>query len=115
MRFKKLLWHEVGGQTNGSHLQGYLNGVHYYDLVALFGDCSWSSGVNDYDKVSREWIFQVEMEDKSITFVTIYDWKVYDIYWTENKLDTWNMGGFDPKAVEFVKRYILDTLKISVT
>ncbi len=72
--------------ANGTFKIGSLNGVYYRDLVEKLGEPT-KIGSGD-DKVQYEWIMKFEDQ-----IFTIYDWKTYDVGYTEYELDTWSIGG----------------------
>lgn len=65
---------------------GSLKGLYFRDLVNKLGEPTViGSGDN---KVQYEWIMHFEGE-----IFTIYDWKTYDVEYTEQELTTWSIGG----------------------
>jgi hypothetical protein len=73
--------------TNGTSRQGYLRGYKYQDLVRAFGEPTFSDPSGD-NKVQKEWVFV----NKNKEAFTLYDWKTYDLSFTENEIDVWNIG-----------------------
>lgn len=80
---------------NGTYLQGYLPNVTRRELEAAFGAPS-----EGYDgKTTTEWAIQ--FEDGIVA--TIYDWKRYELGAPQmDERITWNVGGKDPRALEYV-------------
>jgi len=72
---------------SGTCLRGYLDNTTYSDLIQLFGEPTFNEPSGD-DKIQREWV--VEHEGN---YFTIYDWKTYDLNYTMNKLNEFNVGG----------------------
>ena len=72
--------------ANGTFKIGDLKGLYYRDLVEKLGEPT-VIGSGD-DKVQYEWIMKFEDQ-----IFTIYDWKTYDVEYTEYKLTTWSIGG----------------------
>lgn len=70
---------------------GSLKGLYFRDLVNKLGEPT-VIGSGD-DKVQYEWIMKFEGE-----IFTIYDWKTYDVEYTEQELTTWSIGGNDDSA-----------------
>lgn len=83
--------------TNGTHLQDYLNGVTYAQLVKTFGQPLYGPEDCGDGKVQFEWVFK-----HNGNVFTLYDWKTYDMEYTINELTRWNVGG-KTNAMEFVK------------
>lgn len=87
-------------KVNGSSLKGYVE-CSYDLLVDVFGESNF--GGDEY-KVQKEWV----IEFKDGTVATIYDYKQGDCYNGEGngthytKVTTWHIGGFSPKAVDYV-------------
>ena len=85
-------------ETAGTSLQGYVETTKA-ELVSVFGEPIWFG--DDGDKVTIEW--GIRFEDGTIA--TIYDWKRYELGTPQNdELMTYNIGGFNPRAVELVKQ-----------
>ena len=78
-------------ETNGTFKIGDLKGIYYLDLVKKLG-VPTVTGSGD-DKVQYEWIMKFDGE-----IFTIYDWKTYDVEYTEYELDTWSIGGNENSA-----------------
>ena len=72
--------------ANGTFKIGDLKGLYYRDLVEKLGEPT-VIGSGD-DKVQYEWIMKFEDQ-----IFTIYDWKTYDVEYTEYELTTWSIGG----------------------
>jgi hypothetical protein len=91
MKFKKQK------EISGTSLQGYIETTKA-ELVSVFGEPMWSG--SDGEKVTIEWGILFEDE----TLATIYDWKRYEQGTPANdELMTYNIGGFNIRAVELVK------------
>jgi len=75
--------------VGGTSLKDRLVGFNYKQLVAAFGEPTFSEGSGD-GKVQKEWVF-VRTQDNAI--FTIYDWKTYDETFTMTMNQTWNVGG----------------------
>lgn len=90
MKYNKITNKERALQlVGGTHLKDRLVGFNYKQLVAAFGEPTFSDGSGD-GKVQKEWVF-IRAEDGSV--FTIYDWKTYDEEFTMNMNQTWNVGG----------------------
>ena len=87
---KKLMKHEVGSLTNGTHKTNTLRGVTYYELFNTLGQPTYDNDSHS-DKVQVEWV--IEWQDE---VYTIYDWKTYDREYTINELNTWSIGSKVP-------------------
>ena len=84
----------------GTSLSGYIN-TTYKQLIETLGEPTWDEASGD-DKVQKEWV----IEYKGNIF-TIYDWKTYDVDYTMNKLDRFNVGS-KADATEFIT--VIETL-----
>jgi hypothetical protein len=82
---------------SGTSLKDRLVGFNYKQLVAAFGEPTFSTPSGD-GKIQKEWVF-VRTEDNTV--FTIYDWKTYDDSFTTTMNQTWNVGG-KAYAGEFV-------------
>jgi len=82
---------------SGTSLKDRLVGFNYKQLVAAFGEPTFSTPSGD-GKIQKEWVF-VRTEDNAV--FTIYDWKTYDDSFTTTMNQTWNVGG-KAYAGEFV-------------
>ena len=71
--------------TNGSGRAGYID-VTYKQLVETLGEPTFDDASGD-DKVQKEWV--VEFEGN---IYTVYDWKTYDVDYTMNELNEFNVG-----------------------
>jgi hypothetical protein len=91
---KTLKKDEVGKKTWGSSNKGHLN-ITYTQLVSILGEPTYNTPSGD-NKVQKEWA----VEYKGKTF-TIYDWKTYDVDYTMNELNQFNIGGVE-SAEEFI-------------
>ena len=80
-------WHKVGDLAN----------VSYRELIEVFGEPTYNPEDSGDGKVNYEWV--ILHDDKMFT---IYDWKTYDVDYTECELDTWSIGGNDNPS-EFKK------------
>ena len=89
--------------ANGTYKIDDLDGLYFKDLVAKLGEPTVIG--SDDDKVQYEWIMEFEGE-----IFTIYDWKTYDVDYTEQELTTWSIGGNDNSAtiVNEFKEYIYE-------
>ena len=74
---------------SGTSLKDRLVGFNYKQLVAAFGEPTFSTPSGD-GKIQKEWVF-VRTEDNAV--FTIYDWKTYDDSFTTTMNQTWNVGG----------------------
>jgi hypothetical protein len=81
------------------------NGTSFYDvtikasvnqLINAFGEPDYDGNTGE-DKVNFEW----EMETEDGEVFTIYDWKTYDVDYTMNELNQFNIGGVE-SAEEFI-------------
>ena len=87
--------------TGGTHLQGYLR-ASFEQLLRAFGSPHMDQC--DNYKTDVEWAF--EFADGTIA--TLYNWKNGKNYLGDEGLElndiyTWNVGGFDEKAVTKLK------------
>ena len=73
---------------SGTSLKDRLVGFNYKQLVAAFGEPTFSTPSGD-GKIQKEWVF-VRTEDNVV--FTIYDWKTYDDGFTTTMNQTWNVG-----------------------
>ena len=89
----------------GTHLQGYLYGVTYSQLIDLYGTPQFNEASDD-DKVQFEWVFYVGDE-----VVTLYDWKTYDRDYSIHGLDKWNVGGRSLSAADEFIEYTNKAIK----
>jgi hypothetical protein len=74
--------------ASGTHLQDYINGVTYAQLVKAFGQPLYGPEDSGDGKVQFEWVFK-----HNGNVFTLYDWKTYDMEYTINELTRWNIGG----------------------
>jgi hypothetical protein len=72
--------------TSGS---GYIKAT-YNQLVEALGEPTYNTPSGD-NKVQKEWV--VEFEGN---IFTIYDWKTFDVDYTMNELDEFNVGSKVP-------------------
>lgn len=86
---------------SGTSLKDRLVGFNYKQLVAAFGEPTFSTPSGD-GKIQKEWVF-VRSEDNVV--FTLYDWKTYDETFTTTMLQTWNVGS-KGYAGEFVNDMI---------
>ena len=77
---------ENAPDTTGTSLKGYIY-ITYSQLVDLLGQPTFPEQSGD-GKVQVEWV--VAYGDD---IFTIYDWKTYNRYYTENALERFNIGG----------------------
>jgi hypothetical protein len=75
--------------TTGSGGKGYIKAT-YNQLIEVLGEPTHSTPSGD-SKVQKEWV--VEFEGN---IFTIYDWKTFDVDYTMNELDEFNVGGKAP-------------------
>jgi len=73
---------------NGTSLKDRLVGFNYKQLVAAFGEPTFSAPSSD-GKVQKEWVFQ-RVSDGAV--FTVYDWKTFDDSFTTTMNQTWNVG-----------------------
>ena len=73
-----------------------INGVTYYDLVEALGKPLYNPEDSGDGKVNFEWVILFEGN-----VFTIYDWKTYDVEYTMNELDRFNVGG-KTSAYDFI-------------
>lgn len=76
---------EENFDATGTSLSGYVN-ITYKQLVEILGEPTFDEASGD-DKVQKEW----RVEYKGNLF-TIYDWKTYDVDYTMNELNRFNVG-----------------------
>jgi hypothetical protein len=86
--------------TNGTHLQGYIN-CSYDDLTTALG-YPLEDGFDDY-KCDAEW--NIKFDNGLVA--TIYNWKNGKNYLGDQGLNLcdmtqWNIGGHNPEVVERV-------------
>ena len=79
----------ANGASVGTSLKDRLVGFNYKQLVAAFGEPTFSEASSD-GKVQKEWVFQ-RVSDGAV--FTLYDWKTYDENYTININQNWNVGG----------------------
>lgn len=75
--------------VTGTSLKDRLIGWNYKQLVAAFGEPTFSKESGD-GKVQKEWVFQRTSDGEVFT---IYDWKTYDVNFTTTINSDWNVGG----------------------
>lgn len=73
-------------KSNMSSHKGYVNAT-YSQLVAVLGEPTFTEPSGD-GKTQKEWVVSY----KGNVF-TIYDWKTFDVNYTMNELDRFNVGG----------------------
>jgi hypothetical protein len=111
---KKLMKHEVGSLTNGTHKTNTLRGVTYYELFNTLGQPTYDNDSHS-DKVQVEWV--IEWQDE---VYTIYDWKTYDREYTINELNTWSIGSkvpsyaFEEALINLIDKDVLYTFKSNI-
>lgn len=81
--------------TTGTGLSGYIN-VTYPQLVKVLGEPTFETPSGD-NKTQKEWV--VEFEGN---IFTIYDWKTFDVKYTMNELDRFNVGS-KVNATKFIE------------
>jgi len=72
--------------TQGTSLKSYVN-LTYNQLVEVLGEPTFKEESGD-GKTQKEWVVEVDGE-----VFTIYDWKTYDVEYTMNELNRFNVGG----------------------
>jgi hypothetical protein len=87
----------------GTSLKDRLVGFNYKQLVAAFGEPTFSTPSGD-GKVQKEWVFQRVSDG---TIFTVYDWKTFDDSFTTTMNQTWNVGS-EVYAGEFVTDMIAE-------
>ena len=87
----------------GTSLKDRLIGWNYKQLVAAFGEPTFSEGSGD-GKVQKEWVFIRTSDGEPFT---IYDWKTYDETYTMTMNQNWNVGA-KVYAGEFVTDMIAE-------
>lgn len=89
MKYSKITNKESANKvTVGTHLQDRLVGFNYKQLVAAFGEPTFSEQSGD-GKVQKEWVFQRNSDG---VIFTLYDWKTYDETFTTTMNQSWNVG-----------------------
>lgn len=83
---KKLTREEAN--TDGTHRVDTIYGVSYNELIETFGEPTYMPEDSADGKIQFEWVFDFEGN----TF-SVYDWKIYDEYYTKNELYDWHIGG----------------------
>ena len=71
----------------------------YDTLVAAFGEPTYGPDGDPNEKVTCEWLLEIDG-----TVVTIYDWKEYGD--TPRHYYDWHIGGHDRRAVDRVESII---------
>jgi hypothetical protein len=71
--------------TNGTSRAGYIDAT-YNQLIKTLGEPTFDTPSGD-NKVQKEWV--VEFEGN---IYTVYDWKTYDVNYTMNELNEFNVG-----------------------
>jgi len=84
--------------AGGTSLQGEIH-TDYDTLVASFGEPTYGPDENNFDKVTCEWVLEIDG-----TVVTIYDWKQYAD--TPRHYYDWHIGGYNKIAVDKVESII---------
>ena len=77
--------------TQGTSLKGYVN-LTYNQLVEVLGEPTFKEESGD-GKTQKEWVVEFEDEFGDTNVFTIYDWKTYNVEYTMNELDRFNVGG----------------------
>jgi len=107
MKYNKITNKEAALKLiSGTSLKDRLVGFNYKQLVAAFGEPTFSTPSGD-GKIQKEWVF-VRVEDNVV--FTIYDWKTYDDSFTTTMNQTWNVGS-KVYAGEFVTDTIVQLKK----
>ena len=70
---------------NGTSGAGYIDAT-YNQLIKVLGEPTFDTPSGD-NKVQKEWV--VEFEGN---IYTVYDWKTYDVNYTMNELNKFNVG-----------------------
>lgn len=71
--------------TNGTSYSGCITAT-YNQLIKTLGEPTFDTPSGD-NKVQKEWV--VEFEEN---IYTVYDWKTYDVDYTMNLLNEFNVG-----------------------
>ena len=95
----------TGVNVNGSCLQGYLDGVSFWELIDIFGEPTDQGSADGKTRVG--WSIRFEEEFDNYT-VSIYDWKT-DEDLTE--IRRWNVGGYDKMGYATLLTYVCAQLK----
>lgn len=90
---------------SGTSLKGYISGVHYQDLVDVFGEPHRRDG----DKTQVEWAFKIEND----VIATLYDWKTFGT--PLGAIRRWNVGGRSQLALELLTRILVENGKRAVS
>ena len=107
MKYNKITNNESALKLiSGTSLKDRLIGFNYKQLVAAFGEPTFSKTSGD-GKVQKEWVFK-RVSDGEV--FTLYDWKTYDEAFTTTMLSDWNVGG-NVYAGEFVTDIIVQLKK----
>lgn len=72
----------------GTSLKDRLIGFNYKQLVAAFGEPTFSRPSDD-GKIQKQWVF-VRTSDNAV--FTLYDWKTNDEDYTMTMNQNWNVG-----------------------
>jgi hypothetical protein len=80
--------------TQGTSLKGYVN-LTYNQLVEVLGEPTFKEESGD-NKTQKEWVVEFGGE-----VFTIYDWKTYDVEYTMNELNRFNVGS-KTSAYDFI-------------
>lgn len=92
---------QASDKTHNSSLKGYIF-CKYADLISLLGQPT--HGQSGDEKVNFEWV--VEFKGN---YFTIYDWKTYNVRFSIENLDQWNIGS-KVNAADFIE-YIEKRIK----
>jgi hypothetical protein len=95
----------TGVNASGTCLQGYLEGISFWELVDIFGE---PEGPGGDGKTRANWSIQLDDGD-TVHICTIYDWKT-DEPLTE--IRKWNVGGNNPIDYLTLNSYIGTQLDI---
>lgn len=91
---------QARGVTQGTSLKGYIN-CKYADLISLLGQPVL--GPSGDEKVNFDWV--VEFRGN---YYTIYDWKTYNVRFSIESLDQWNVGSkvYAGDFIEYIEKQI---------
>ncbi len=88
--------------ASGTSLQGYITATRYH-IQRIFGEPTYTNGIED--KVTVEWVISFDTEEEDQVIATIYDWKRYEQGTPAmDELIYWNIGGHSTEAVERVAK-----------
>lgn len=95
----------IGGDPNGTYLQGHLN-CTYAEVCAILGTEDEDGG--DSYKVDAEWVRTLKLPDGESLVFTLYNYKdgknyLGDEGFEKEQITDWHIGGRDPKVVGLVQ------------